>query len=466
MASILEYITRLNNSDFKKGMKENKEATESLDKAVGSLKQKMEHGGLAGEFAKGLGIERIAEKGLEMIKDFGKEVLEATANYEKFSARLSTLLNGNKEEAEVLHKQLVEISSASGIKLSDLEESTIQLNIFGVAAGRTKEVLEQFGNISIATGIDVKTLSEQYGRVVEAGALTSKTLRVFQKEGVNLQAQLQKDLGVSADGFKKLLDAGRITTEQVNKAFEEMTTGSGQFAGQMEAAGNTINGQLNKLAANWEELKINLGKSQHGIIAGTISMFSSMVSNANETVEAFDRVSTALEKAGKKLSFWQNLRAGLGFGGQTQVLSSWDTALQSFKSGTLEEQRDSYASLHTVLAAQERGMAELLKDKIKNADKIDTLDKAIAITKGKIEEVAGKLATSAKKTDEKKEKLVPEKPISDKETARENITINIAKMVESLYITPANLKESSAEIKKLVADIFAEAVNSVKYVRH
>jgi hypothetical protein len=56
----------------------------------------------------------------------------------------------------------------------------------------------------------------------------------------------------------------------------------------------------------------------------------------------------------------------------------------------------------------------------------------------------------------------PEPP-SKKETVRENITINITKLVETIELRTTTLKEGTDDIKKIVAQSLQEAVYGVKY---
>ena len=55
---------------------------------------------------------------------------------------------------------------------------------------------------------------------------------------------------------------------------------------------------------------------------------------------------------------------------------------------------------------------------------------------------------------------------AEKETPRENITINITKLVETLAVHAVSLKEGAAEIKEIIAATLQEAVYSVKYAGH
>lgn len=465
----LEYDITSKNDGFKKAMKENLESVKTLDKAFEGVNKKISGGGgLTESIAKGIGIERIAERAFDKIMEFGKGVIEASLNYEKFSARLSTLLNGNKEEAEVLHQQLVELSSVSGIKLGDIEEASIQLNIFGVSAGEITESLKHLGEISIATGIDLKTLSEQYGRIVETGNLTNRTLRSFQKEGVNLQAQLQKDLHLSAEAFDKLLKKGQITAEEVNKALTEMTTAGGQFAGQMEAQLATTGGKIAHLGVAWEELKINIGRSQTGLLGSTLSFVNSLVDSLNRGEKAMSLISESFKKYGAQdFNFYEKYivsplsKIGMMFG------------MHPVKGGYAEEQE--YASsMEKQFYNPEGGKGETLKNIsslsniIANLYQDKTLSdkerqRSVSILQGIIDEDKSLLKLiSEKKPDKKEGAGAP----SEKETTRESITINIDKLVETIELHTTNLKESAGEIKNIIAEVLQEAVYSTKYAGH
>lgn len=465
--AILEYITKLNNSEFKRGMKENLEATKHLDGAFD---------GLTSKIAKGMSIERLAEKGLDMVMEFGKGVIDATVNYERFSARLSTLLNGNKEAAETLHNSLVEISSASGIKLADIEESTIQLNIYGVAAGNITDTLKTFGQISIATGIDLKSLSEQYGRIIEAGAVSSRTLRIFQKEGIDLQGQLQKNLHKTGDAFDEMLKKGQISASEVTRAFEDMTTGSGKFAGQMEEQAKTLGGQLNKMGTTWEELKVNIGKSQTGILSSTITWLNSMIDGFNKYYEAKNLIDKSnasgfsfvekylspnngysplvseldkLTKHSPTLGEKHGENADLQLNRITSQLQS--SFPKSEKPGQMAYNNLNLESIEKYITGQA---------KVQNGFLTAEQNRYLSVIKTMIDENKASLAGLSNKTN-KADKTKIETP-AEKETPRENIVVNITKLVETLEVHSLNLREGAQEIKEIIAATLQEAVYGVK----
>lgn len=470
MAKDLKYKATLDTSNFKKGMEESMNQTKKLEDSLGGLSKKI---------AEGVSIERLAEKAFDSILEFGKGVIEATANYEKFSARLSTLLGGNKDEAEALHTQLVELSSTSGIKLSDLEESTIQLNLFGVAAGKTKELLERFGNISVATGIDTKTLSEQYGRIVEGGSLTSRTLRIFQKEGINLQAELQRQLGLSTEAFDKLLKKGKITAEEVDKAFEDMTTGSGKFAGQIDEYGKTINGQLNKLSTGWEELKINIGKSQTGILSSTLGFFDKMLGYANDYLESKNNINNIFKNAGLGGANEQEVGAQ---GRIEQIIKSATSDKDSFGNNLSKQNQqmniaDAAKSFHTLYKEDIDIIShrlnpgkymETLADKIegKRLERLgegkstSDLQREALQFKGAFDKLNTSYNINQKPGD--KTNLSTVSTPEEKEKVKENITINIGKLVERLELHTVTLKEGTDEIQRIIADAIQQAVYGIK----
>ena len=55
---------------------------------------------------------------------------------------------------------------------------------------------------------------------------------------------------------------------------------------------------------------------------------------------------------------------------------------------------------------------------------------------------------------------------ADKETVKENLTINIAKMIEHFDLHTVTLKEGSQEIKSIIQAVMQEAVTSVRYLKN
>ena len=68
-----------------------------------------------------------------------------------------------------------------------------------------------------------------------------------------------------------MVSAGKIGFKDVEGAFKDMTKEGGQFFNLMDDQSKTVGGRLSNLSDSWEQLKVNIGKSQSGILSGTVT---------------------------------------------------------------------------------------------------------------------------------------------------------------------------------------------------
>jgi hypothetical protein len=438
MSTDLKFKATLDNSSFKKGMAENVDATKRLDSAFD---------GLTSKIAAGFGIERLAEKGLSMISEFGKSVFEATANYEKFSARLSILLGGNKEEAGALYEQFVKFSSLSGIKLADVENAGTQLINFGLAPGKVTSSLEMLGEMSVKSGQDLDTLAKQYGFAIEKGALNARQLRQWQKEGIDVPGQIRKDLNMSAEAFAAYSKKHEITATQLTTALTELANSTG-YKGQLAALAETTTGQLNKISTQWEELLVNVGKSTTGIVHAILSIADKVLGALGKDVEAKNFISDAGIKQGL-LGDPETIAKALVIESKLHEITEGENADKKIAVAIR-----GFEKLISDINKAEQG--KMAQSDVNSAE----ITKSLYVQAIKQLKINQDLNKAPGTTSERKDAAIT--PISEKEKVRENITFNITKLVETLSIHSVNLKEGADEIKKIVSDTLQTVVYGVK----
>ena len=97
------------------------------------------------------------------------------------------------------------------------------------------------------------------------------------------------EAGVSMTNFAKAMESGAISADHVNAALFKATSEGGLYFGRLEAKAKTLNGQLDLVANNFNDLFANLGEQGSGVFSAiltqlndTLSEVSKVVSEANE----------------------------------------------------------------------------------------------------------------------------------------------------------------------------------------
>ena len=293
MDNNLSYTLRLKDY-FSKGIKGAANEVKGLDTGINSLNSKL--GKLRNTFVGGIVAGSVI--------GFGSSVIDSLKNYESFSASLRTLMYGDKLAAQALETQLVSLAARTPFNLVDVQEGSKQLLAYGFSAGKVVENMEMLGDISAAVGKPLNELVYLYGTLRTQGRAFTKDINQFTTAGINLLPQLARQFGVTEDKVKDLVESGKVGFKDVEKAFQSMTREGGQFFGMMAVQAQTVGGQISMLGDNWEQLKVNIGKSQGGIISGTVSFLNEMTGALQKYFADSNKMSENFTQNGAKQFRW------------------------------------------------------------------------------------------------------------------------------------------------------------------
>jgi tape measure domain-containing protein len=167
---------------------------------------------------------------------------------------------GSAEAAAEQVERIAEFSGQTPFQVDELAKANKTLLAFGSSTEESFVQLKQLGEVAAATGQNIGELSQIFGQIQVAGKLTGERFNQLAERSVNLGPVLAKSLGVAETEIRGLISAGKISSEEVAKAFATMTTGAGQFAGGMERLSKTFSGAKSTLSDNIDLLAADLGK--------------------------------------------------------------------------------------------------------------------------------------------------------------------------------------------------------------
>lgn len=412
------------------------------------------------------------------IYNFGKSVVQSLKNYEYFSASLRTLMNGDAQSAKVLESQLVKMAAKTPFELTELQDATKQLTGYGFAAGDVTKNISMLGDVASGLSIPFSDIAYLYGTLRTQGRAYTKDIMQFTSRGIPIIKELAKQFKVTDSQMMKLVEDGKVGFSDVEKAFKSMTSEGGQFFNMMDAQSKTVGGQLSNMGDQWEQLKVNIGKSTKGIIASVTEMASSILTNLNQGIEATNLMDKAFEKSRLNFGFWEEYvvgllsKIGMLFGGDP-VQGGW-ADMQNYASGIQENLTG--ANDIVKLRKQIDGLwAEL--DAIKNNSEMDTLEKSrrVSIINEALDQnIAAINLIKNGKADKNKSGYMAGVSSTGNSTlgssseisgARpQNLTINITKLVEKLEVSTTNMVEGASKVKEMVSKALLEAVNDVNYI--
>lgn len=289
-------------ANAKKEMDDFAESVSKAGKNSGSAKDKIAGlvGGL-GKVAHGVGtavatsVATAAKVGVAAvgaastaIVALGKIGLDYNSQMEQYTTNFTTML-GSQQDAVKKVDELKKFAASTPLSMDDLAKGTQTLLAFGVESENSTKILRQLGDIALGNADKMQRLSTAFGKATAAGKVTGDTVQQMIDAGWNPLIQISKAAGETMEQTQKRMSAGKISVEELQAAMEAVTSGTGQFAGGMEAASHTTQGLISTLKDNARAL---VGEVFQPISDG---LLGEVLPGA---IEAIDRLTTSFQTNG------------------------------------------------------------------------------------------------------------------------------------------------------------------------
>lgn len=229
--------------------------------------------GLGSAFAK----VGVALGGLAALKGTFDFVLNATREMEDLTTQFITF-TGSADGAARQMERLTQFASQSPFALAEVAEANRILLAFGSSTEQSIEQLRQLGEVSAGTGKDLSEIATIFGQIQAEGKLTGERFNQLIERGINIGPELAKSLGVASTSIRGLISDSKITSDEVSKAFQKMTSEGGQFFGSTDRLSKTVSGSISTLKDNFSILAATIG----GETKGPLNDFINLISRATE----------------------------------------------------------------------------------------------------------------------------------------------------------------------------------------
>jgi tape measure domain-containing protein len=453
----VEYILSLKDK-FSSGIKSATSNTEKLNGAVNQAQKSL--GSLGGALGIGLGAAGIVS--------FGKAVVDSLVNYEYFSSSLRTLMQGDAGAAKALETQLVALAKTTPFSLLEIQDATKQLLAYGFSANKVTTNIKMLGDVAAALKIPFGDIAYLYGTLKTQGRAFSKDINQFTGRGIPIVAELAKQFGVADSEIMKMVEDGKVGFKEVEKAFQSMTSEGGMFFNMMEEQTKTVGGKISALGDSYEQLKVNIGKSQDGIIASSVSFADRLVANlskafseSNQEIENFAKYGAKKFKSSfNPLSYFEiGARAE-----QTQYQKALNMMYVDTPAQTLNQAISNQTELFNLLSNVRKAYNNKEIDEIEFGRKRATVLGTIEAVKNQISllqktpasttaaaAMAGAPTAAPKAKGGTGTNVVESRGV-------QNFNISI-KEFGAVTLNTTNIKEGANQIKEQVAQALIEAVN-------
>lgn len=163
-----------------------------------------------------------------------------------------TPLLGGADRARQAVEALNKAAAATPFQFEDLASSMNQLlPVMNGDIERTIKTLTMLGDTAGGNAQKLDSITRGFTKAMLKGKVDMESLNMIAEAGVPIFQDLADVMGTKVgEKFFKDISAGKVTTEQLTKAFEKLTSKGGKFFQGMEIASRTTSGMWSTLMDN------------------------------------------------------------------------------------------------------------------------------------------------------------------------------------------------------------------------
>lgn len=224
------------------------------------------------------GISNEMDKLKTMVTGFiaaygGKKLWEmligSNAEMEQYTTSLEVML-GSTEKASAMIEKMRDFAAKTPLTLENVISGGSLLMSYGVDESNLIDTMTKLGDLASGNAQKMDRITLAYGQMLAKGKVTGEELMQMTEAGVPLQTALAESIGVTGEEFSKMVSAGKVGIDDLNKAITGLTTGNGKFAGMMEKQSQIMQGMLSTLQDNISEFFRKMGEGAFGEVKSVL----------------------------------------------------------------------------------------------------------------------------------------------------------------------------------------------------
>lgn len=194
------------------------------------------------------------------ITNLGRSAIQGAADFETIQTSFEVFL-GSAEEAERVLADLEKFSLRTPFEPEQVNNAAKALLAFGEPVEDLETTLGRIGDVASGTGKDFNELAVIYGKARVQGTLFAEDINQLTEAGVPIIDEFAEQLGVSADQVKKLGSEGKITFDNLEQAFKDLTSEGGKFFELTLSQSTTFTGFLSTASGAFKTLLREAGNA-------------------------------------------------------------------------------------------------------------------------------------------------------------------------------------------------------------
>lgn len=213
------------------------------------------------------------------VSELLNKVISIRGEFENIEASVGVLLGDDKNKLQSLMGEIKQYALISPLTTKDMAASMQQMVGFNIPADDAVKYLKALGDISMGDTQHFQSLSLAFSQMSAAGKLMGQDLNQMINGGFNPLMIISEKTGKSIGELKKEMEAGAISSKEVQQAFIDATSKGGKFYGMAAVGAKTVSGQVSMLQESFDLMFNDIGQRNEGMINGGITMATSLVTN-------------------------------------------------------------------------------------------------------------------------------------------------------------------------------------------
>lgn len=196
-------------------------------------------------------------------------LIGSNAEMEQYATSLEVML-GSASKASAMIEKMRDFAAKTPLMLENVISGGSLLMSYGVDESNLIDTMTKLGDLASGNAEKMDRITLAYGQMLAKGKVTGEELMQMTEAGVPLQTAFAESIGVTGEEFSKMVSAGKVGIDDLNKAITELTTGDGKFAGMMEKQSQTMQGMLSTLQDNISEFFRKMGEGAFGEVKSAL----------------------------------------------------------------------------------------------------------------------------------------------------------------------------------------------------
>lgn len=211
---------------------------------------------------------------VDLLIDFGKEIINTTAKFQKFEAVLTNTLGSNSEAKQAL-QEITDFAAKTPFQVDELTESFVKLVNQGFKP--TKDQMTALGDLAASQGKSFDQLTEA---IIDAQTGEFERLKEF-----GIRASKEGDRVTFT--FKGVEKQVNFTSESIRQYILSLGGAQG-VSGSMAAISETLGGKISNLQDSLDQLKLALGQTAENgkALSASIDLITASVQSITNIVKS------------------------------------------------------------------------------------------------------------------------------------------------------------------------------------